>query len=222
MARKSRRRKGCVSRDRVGPRPRRQPSPETSITPEDRRHPQDSRGARPPQTPRFWTAIAGVGAGQRPVFDEDSLVLITNPITLGSVHRTRSITRPPSKAVSGTLRSPAYKPAASALPSWLARRLLSLKDIARKREEAKHQKDTEPDIDPRGKHRVVRFSDTVRVHRLVVWESAARQARRGTWLQDSADRARFQRRITEAEATIGSCLTLEARAKAWARRSLAE
>ncbi len=51
----------------------------------------------------------------------------------------------------------------------------------------------------------------------VVWASAARLARRGSWARERADRARFRRRVAEAEAVIGPCLGPEARARALAR-----
>lgn len=63
----------------------------------------------------------------------------------------------------------------------------------------------------------VRFSPHVRVRHLVVWASAARLARRGSWARERADRARFRRRVAEAEAVIGPCLGPEARARALAR-----
>ncbi len=62
----------------------------------------------------------------------------------------------------------------------------------------------------------VRFSPHVRVRHLVVWASAARLARRGSWARERADRARFRRRVAEAEAVIGPCLGPEARARALA------
>lgn len=61
----------------------------------------------------------------------------------------------------------------------------------------------------------VRFSDDVKVHRMIAWDYAYRAARKGPWEQYARDRCRFQRRIKETECAIGYCFLPQYREKAW-------
>nr|AAL14420.1 ICP34.5 [Macropodid alphaherpesvirus 1] len=61
-------------------------------------------------------------------------------------------------------------------------------------------------------HSIVRFATTVRVHPLVVWNTAARLARRGSWEPPLADRMRFDRRVRELEVLLGPSLQPHIRA----------
>ncbi|KAM4650888.1 uncharacterized protein O3C94_013513 [Discoglossus pictus] len=61
----------------------------------------------------------------------------------------------------------------------------------------------------------VRFSPAVTVHPLVTWSYAHRVARRGPWEEYARDRGRFQRRISETEASIGYCLEPLHRENVW-------
>ncbi|XP_041033797.1 protein phosphatase 1 regulatory subunit 15B-like [Carcharodon carcharias] len=67
--------------------------------------------------------------------------------------------------------------------------------------------------------RKVRFSPVVTVHPMIVWDFAYRAARKGPWEQHARDRCRFQRRITEAEGVIASCLEQDHRNAVWAKLS---
>ncbi|XP_075461711.1 protein phosphatase 1 regulatory subunit 15A [Ascaphus truei] len=61
------------------------------------------------------------------------------------------------------------------------------------------------------------FSPIVTVHRMVAWSYAHRVARKGPWEEHARDRCRFQRRITDTEVAIGSCLEPYHRDNVWAR-----
>ncbi|XP_067875951.1 protein phosphatase 1 regulatory subunit 15B-like [Heterodontus francisci] len=61
----------------------------------------------------------------------------------------------------------------------------------------------------------VRFSPVVTVHPMIVWDFAYRAARKCLWEQHARDRSRFQRRIAETEAVIGSCLEQRHRRAVW-------
>uniref|UniRef100_A0A3B5KUL5 Protein phosphatase 1, regulatory subunit 15B n=1 Tax=Takifugu rubripes TaxID=31033 RepID=A0A3B5KUL5_TAKRU len=52
----------------------------------------------------------------------------------------------------------------------------------------------------------VRFSPVIHVHVMRSWLFARQASRKGNWEEMARDRDRFQRRIKEAEASIGSCL----------------
>jgi hypothetical protein len=54
--------------------------------------------------------------------------------------------------------------------------------------------------------RHIRFNDKIVVHRLIVWDYAARAARRGEWEQHARDRARFKCRIERLERIIAPVL----------------
>ncbi|XP_056397816.1 uncharacterized protein LOC130293312 [Hyla sarda] len=63
----------------------------------------------------------------------------------------------------------------------------------------------------------VRFSPKVTVHPIITWSFAHRMARKGPWEEYARDRCRFQKRIAETEAAIGSCLDPHHRDKIRAR-----
>ena len=54
--------------------------------------------------------------------------------------------------------------------------------------------------------RKVRFKEDVVIHHMIHWNFAYREARKGTWKKDAADRCRFLRRIQELELTLGPYL----------------
>lgn len=41
----------------------------------------------------------------------------------------------------------------------------------------------------------VKFRDTVVVHKMITWDFASRESRKGPWMQFAIDRERFMRRI---------------------------
>lgn len=53
----------------------------------------------------------------------------------------------------------------------------------------------------------VRFSPVVHVHVMRSWTFARQASRKGNWEEMARDRDRFQRRIREAEAQLGPCLS---------------
>ncbi|XP_041075084.1 uncharacterized protein LOC121294931 [Polyodon spathula] len=59
----------------------------------------------------------------------------------------------------------------------------------------------------------VTFSPFVHVHVMHAWDFAFRAARKSPWEEMARDRARFQRRIQEAEETIGCCWNSDHREK---------
>ena len=139
--------------------------------------------------------------------------------TAAAAPRPRS---PPPGAVPGGGANPSHPPSRPfRLPPRLALRLrVTAEHLARLRlRRAGGEGAPEPPATPAtpATPARVRFSPHVRVRHLVVWASAARLARRGSWARERADRARFRRRVAEAEAFIGPCLGPEARARALAR-----
>ncbi|MBN3277303.1 PR15B phosphatase, partial [Polyodon spathula] len=65
----------------------------------------------------------------------------------------------------------------------------------------------------------VTFSPVVHVHVMLAWDFALRAARKSPWEEMARDRARFQRRIQEAEETIGCCWNSDHREKIQTRLS---
>lgn len=53
----------------------------------------------------------------------------------------------------------------------------------------------------------VRFSPVVHVHVMRSWLFARQASRKGNWEEMARDRDRFQRRVKEAEGSIGPCLS---------------
>ena len=52
----------------------------------------------------------------------------------------------------------------------------------------------------------VRFNENVTVHYMIYWDFAYREARKGTWKQEIADRCRFTRRVQELDLMLGPYL----------------
>lgn len=64
----------------------------------------------------------------------------------------------------------------------------------------------------------VRFSEDIKVHNLVAWSFASREARDGAcWMQLARDRERFKRRVERTGEVLSPCLTSQHRAKIWDR-----
>lgn len=53
----------------------------------------------------------------------------------------------------------------------------------------------------------VSFSPVVHVHVMRSWTFARQASRKGNWEEMARDRDRFQRRIEQAEASVGPCLS---------------
>ncbi|XP_033913368.3 protein phosphatase 1 regulatory subunit 15B-like isoform X1 [Acipenser ruthenus] len=82
--------------------------------------------------------------------------------------------------------------------------------VAARRTEEKEEKDIV---------KKVTFSPVVHVHVMHAWDFALRAARKSPWEEMARDRARFQRRIQEAEETIGCCWSPDHREKIQTRLS---
>ena len=52
----------------------------------------------------------------------------------------------------------------------------------------------------------VRFKENVDIHYMIHWDFAYREARKGTWKQEYADKCRFLQRINEMELKLGPYL----------------
>ncbi|XP_069769768.1 protein phosphatase 1 regulatory subunit 15B [Narcine bancroftii] len=61
----------------------------------------------------------------------------------------------------------------------------------------------------------LRFSPIVKVHTMVAWSFALREARKGHWMQMAHDRVRFMHRIQNTEMAIAYCLQKDHRMKIW-------
>lgn len=55
--------------------------------------------------------------------------------------------------------------------------------------------------------RKVKFQSAVIVHKLITWNFASRQSRKGQWMQFAIDRERFQRKITMCHEPILQLVT---------------
>ncbi|MGH0138275.1 UNVERIFIED_CONTAM: hypothetical protein FKN15_047583 [Acipenser sinensis] len=82
--------------------------------------------------------------------------------------------------------------------------------VAARRTEEKEEKDIV---------KKVTFSPVVHVHVMHAWDFALRAARKSPWEEMARDRARFQRRIQEAEETVGCCWSPDHREKIQTRLS---
>uniref|UniRef100_A0A3B1JPT2 Protein phosphatase 1 regulatory subunit 15A n=1 Tax=Astyanax mexicanus TaxID=7994 RepID=A0A3B1JPT2_ASTMX len=75
-----------------------------------------------------------------------------------------------------------------------------------------------PKENKKGGTKKVRFSEEVKVHNLVAWSFASREARDGSyWMQLARDRERFKRRVERTEEVLSPCLTSQHRARVWDR-----
>lgn len=67
--------------------------------------------------------------------------------------------------------------------------------------------------------KTVQFDDSkTKVHNLITWSYAYRQARKGLWQKEMADRMRFQRRIDNTQVVLQDILDIEHRLEVYRLR----